>query len=166
MGETVKRTIARRLPAWLAMMLGVVLVGIGALATPAQAAPVVWQGQLKSWVYGKCLSANYNNDVYITPCVAGTTFHIWRLLSDGQLVNYGTGNCLSSNPNGTVYTVAATTCASHLTYHQWAKPAGQATPSQWKNKTTALCLSTNNTSVYGTSCLTDHDTQFWTQVVP
>ncbi|WP_089293752.1 hypothetical protein [Actinoplanes regularis] len=143
------------------MTVSTIVVVIGAFGTPAQAASVVWQGRLVSWYYeDKCLSNNLSTDVYTTLC-SGVQYHVWNLMSDGQLINTGSGDCLSSNPNGTVYSVAASTCATHTTWHKWKKAYYTGNLTLIQNTDSRLCLSSNATDVFGTSCDTTHDQQFW-----
>lgn len=156
-----RKSLIRRISAWVAVVVAATAVATAGLAVPAQAATVVWQGQLVNFDYeDKCLSANFNNDVYTTLC-SGVIYHQWKLMSDGQLINAGTGNCLSSNPNGTIYTVAASTCATNTEWHTWAKAYYTGNLTLLKNNDSRLCLSTNDADVYGTSCDTFHDSQFW-----
>ncbi|MFI5844755.1 RICIN domain-containing protein [Catenuloplanes sp. NPDC051500] len=66
---------------------------------------------------GKCLSANYNDDVYPTACNGTTVYHSWSWTNFGELMNNGTGRCLSANFNDDVYT--AQCVGSSVIYHQW-----------------------------------------------
>jgi hypothetical protein len=150
--------------AWAATIVVAVTAGVTAVVVPAQAAS---SHQLVSYYYeDQCLSANFSNDVYVTPCKAGVIYHQWE--DDGlEIFNVGTGNCISSNPNTGIYTVARDTCQTNLTWHAWTYRAtkynssGVVTRTMFQNLDSGLCLSTNNATVFGTTCDETHGQQWW-----
>lgn len=73
------------------------------------------------WGYGEggvpiCLSANFNNDVYTTPCSTGDRdHHVWQQVGM-TLRNKGTGRCLSASLDHQVHTAV---CNSTVPDHNW-----------------------------------------------
>lgn len=132
---TTRRAKAR----WSRLIVAVIAAVAGTLVLTPQPAMANPTQIVNSDIEDGCLSANYQNDVYIATC-SGVRFHQWTRVG-AQLRNVGTGRCLSANNAGSVYTAA---CRNDgFDYHEWlltTSPPGAST-NKIQNNATRACLS-------------------------
>lgn len=145
------RGAVHRMAARLALVVSVVLVAAVVPAATAAAAPYTTQ-IVNSNVEDACLSANFNNDVYIATC-SGAVYHQWEQISYGRLRNKGTGRCLSTNNSPSVYTA---TCSTSTVHHRWqTQPGADPNKVRLRNDGSGKCLSANyQNDVYTAGCST------------
>lgn len=133
-----------RLRAIVALVLAVLIsFFIGPLPANAQPGGTT---TVRSVLYSKCLDSNSLGQVYVLPCNGGN-YQAWYGSAGYRIVDYATGRCLNTNYSGYVNTVPC----NGSNYQNWYL-SGLTGLGTIGNAQTGLCLASNSTTVWATTC--------------
>ncbi|MFE7119416.1 RICIN domain-containing protein [Streptomyces sp. NPDC057654] len=146
-----------RLRTTLLATMGVGCALVGALSTPASAAPQV---RFANVATGKCLDSNGAGNAYTLGCNGGN-YQRWTVefnnTGGGEIRNVATGKCLDSNGAGDAYALGC----NGGNYQRWTVRESGAGIVVWRNAATGRCLDSNGAGHLYTLGCNGGDYQRW-----